>query len=157
MRKKHFLNKSVKQQRATEITHRHMCFSHSLFSQGLLILKTLMHNQRKMLTVLQTSPFTYNKINRRDMQKTVLLLSYSTPVVKFIQKYLGRNSFLIKLQAYRLQRYKKINSFTSFFSRTLTTEEGQLICRNTSVWLLPLQTDTQKKTSNSARLTSKNG
>ena len=47
MRKKHFLNKSVKQQRATEITHRHMCFNHSLFSKGLLILKTLMHNQRK--------------------------------------------------------------------------------------------------------------
>ena len=41
------------------------------------------------------------------------------------------------------------------YSRTLTTEKGQLFCRNTSVWLLPLQTETKPKTSNSAQLTSK--
>ena len=44
-----------------------------------------------------------------------------------------------------------------YFSGTLITEKGQLFCRNTSVWLLPLQTETQKKTSNSAQLTLKNG
>ena len=48
-----------------------------------------------------------------------------------------------------------MNSFTSVFLRTFTTEKGQLFCRNISLWLLPLQTETQKKTSNSAQLTSK--
>ena len=34
--------------------------------------------------------------------------------------------------------------FYNCISRTLTTEEGQLFYRNMSMWLLPLQTETQK-------------
>ena len=44
MRKKYLWRKFVNQQRASKMTHHHWCFSHAFFSQGALILKTLMLN-----------------------------------------------------------------------------------------------------------------
>ena len=86
------------------------------------------------------------------MPKAVVL--FCGQVLRKIPKKKFIFSKLAGLQTTSLLKNKLLHKH---FSRALTTEEGQLFCRNTSVWLLPVQTETQKKMSNNARLTSKNG
>ena len=130
------------------MTHHHRCFSHALFSQGVLILNTLMDNQRELLTVLQSSPFTYNNMHVKSCC-TIQQFYLCSQILPKIPKKKFIFSKVAGLQTATLLKNKFLHKY---FSRALTTEEGQLFCRNASVWLLPLQTETQKKTNNNARL-----
>ena len=47
--------------------------------------------------------------------------------------------------------------FYMCFSRALTAEEAQLLCRNTSAWLLPLQKETQNENEQQYSTYLKNG
>ena len=87
-----------------------------------------MHSQREILTVLYFSPFTYNKIPQ------------------ILPKIPKNESIFSKFTGLQTETLLKNKLLHKYFSRTLTTEEGQLFCRNTSMWLFPLQTEAQKKT-----------
>ena len=129
--KKHLWSKKIKQilnqQHTNKMTRLHWCFNDSFCSQGVLILRTLMVNQREMLKILQSPPFTCNKTHPMRGAKSCSAIQllyycgqmfYKVPVSEFIFS-----------KTARLQKY---------FAKTLTKKEGQLFCRNTSVQLLPL-------------------
>ena len=153
MCKKYLWRKFVNQQRTTKMTHHHKCFSYAFFSQGVLLLKTLMHNQREMLTVLQSSPFTYNKMN----VKSCCTIQLFYPCDQILPKIPKKEFIFSKVAGLQTATLLKNKLLHKYVSRALATEEGQLFCRNTSGWLVPLQTETQKKTSYNARRTLKNG
>ena len=89
-------------------------------------------------------------------KKTVLLFCCSTSVVKFFQKNPVKEFIFSKLAGLQTATLLKNKLLHKYWSRAVTTEEGQLFCTNTSVWLLPLQAETHtKKPNNSAQLTSK--
>ena len=93
---------------------------------------------------------------RGAMQKSVLLFCCSTFVVKFFQKKPVKEFIFSKLAGLQTATLLKNKLLHKYLSRAVTTEEGQLFCTNTSVWLLPLQAETHtQKPNNSAQLTSK--
>ena len=138
MRKKYLWRKFVNQQRTTKIKHYHRCLNHTFFSQSVLILKTLIHNQREMLTVLQSSPFTCNKLHLKSCC-TIQLFYLCGQILPKIPKTEFIFSKVAGLQTASLLKNKLLHKY---FSRALITKEAQLFSRNTCV--AASVTETQK-------------
>ena len=103
----------------------------------------LTHNQRREVEGFVVFTFTISFIV--EMQKKLFYYLAVIPVKEFI---------FSKVAGLQTATLLKNELLYQYFSRTLITVEGQLFCRNMSVWLLPLQTE-PKKTSSCGQLTSK--
>ena len=55
----------------------------------------------------------------------------------FLEKWLWRSLFVVKLQTYSVQHFQKMNSFTDVFFNNFAYFSGKTILRNTSELLVP--------------------
>ena len=126
-------------------------------------IKGVLRNFAKFTVKHQCQSLLFNKVagvrlllTFERCKKTVLLFCCSTSVVKFFQEKPVKEFIFSKLAGLQTATLLKNKLLHKYLSRAVTTEDGQLFCTNTSVWLLPLQAETHtKKLNSSAQLTSK--